>query len=77
MNYFSGWSKLSSLDWNTKSSYSTKNRPNSDVKFESVSSKAVYHQNKYIFDGLKSSRKINLFEQSGLLDEENIREEIK
>ena len=64
-------------DTNTKSSYSTKNRPNSDVKFESVSSKAVYHQNKYIFDGLKSSRKINLFEQSGLLDEENIREEIK
>ena len=64
-------------DTNTKSSYNTKNRPNSDVKFESVSSKAVYHQNKYIFDGLKSSRKINLFEQSGLLDEENIREEIK
>ena len=64
-------------DTNTKSSYNTKNRPNSDVKFESVSSKAVYHQNKYIFDGLKSSRKINLFEQSGLLDEENLREEIK
>jgi len=64
-------------DTNTKSSYNTKNRPNSDVKFESVLSKAVYHQNKYIFDGLKSSRKINLFEQSGLLDEENIREEIK
>ena len=32
-------------DTNTKSSYNTKNRPNSDVKFESVSSKAVYHQN--------------------------------
>jgi hypothetical protein len=47
------------------------------MRLESAGTKTMFLQNKTMFDNLKNSRKINLFEQSGLLNEDNIREEIK
>jgi len=59
--------------------YNTKTRANvnTSMKLETLNTQAIYLQNKAIFDDLKGIRKINLFEQSNLLDEDNIREEIK
>ena len=59
--------------------YNTKTRANvnTSMKLETLNTQAIYLQNKTMFDGLKSTRKVNLFEQSNLLDEDNIREEIK
>ena len=37
----------------------------------------TYLKNKNMFDGIPVTRRTNLFEQSNLLDEDNIREEIK
>jgi hypothetical protein len=37
----------------------------------------TYLKNKYMFDGIPVNRKTNLFEQSDLLNEDNIRDEIK
>ena len=58
--------------------YNAKTRANvnTSMKLETVSTQAVFLKNKSMFDNM-SSRKINLFEQSNLLDEDNIREEIK
>jgi hypothetical protein len=42
-----------------------------------MSTQAVFLTNKAMFDNMKVQRKVNLFEQSNLLDEDNIREEIK
>jgi len=59
--------------------YNAKTRANinTSMKLEAANTQAVYLQNKTMFDNIKSSRKVNLFEQSNLLDEDNIREEIK
>ena len=59
--------------------YNVKTRANTsnNMKLENAGTTAVFLQNKNMFDSLKSSRKINLFEQSGLLNEDNIREEIE
>jgi len=59
--------------------YNVKTRANTsnNMRLESAGTTAVFLQNKTMFDNLKNSRKINLFEQSGLLNEDNIREEIK
>ena len=58
--------------------YNAKTRANvnTSMKLETASTQAVFLSNKAMFDNM-SSRKINLFEQSNLLDEDNIREEIK
>ena len=59
--------------------YNVKTRANTsnNMRLESAGTKATFLQNKTMFDNLKNSRKINLFEQSGLLNEDNIREEIE
>jgi hypothetical protein len=59
--------------------YNVKTRANTsnNMRLESAGTKTMFLQNKTMFDNLKNSRKINLFEQSGLLNEDNIREEIK
>ena len=59
--------------------YNVKTRANvnANMKLESMSTQAVFLKNKNMFDDMKVSRKVNLFEQSNLLDEDNIREEIK
>jgi hypothetical protein len=55
----------------------TRTNVNTSMKLETLNTQAIYLQNKSMFDNLKGARKINLFEQSNLLDEDNIREEIK
>jgi len=50
---------------------------NANMKLESMNTNAIFFKNKTMFEDMKVSRKVNLFEQSNLLDEDNIREEIK
>ena len=59
--------------------YNVKTRANinANMKLESMNTNAIFFKNKNMFEDMKFSRKINLFEQSNLLDEDNIREEIK
>ncbi len=59
--------------------YNVKTRANvnANMKLESMNTNAIFFKNKTMFEDMKVSRKVNLFEQSNLLDEDNIREEIK
>ena len=58
-----------------KKKYLVTNKEEAKENIKKVQQAAI--QNKNMFDSLKSSRRINLFEQSGLLNEDNIREEIE